>query len=144
MNTVGVCCLNASMCVIVCVCSKCVVLFTEVVECHYRNGGCLQYCRDLPRGAGVQCGCADGFELESDGRSCSQTGGALERKKLQYCTQYDTLYCTVLLILALYTTCSKWYAYTSLLPNTKRRLKLVPKQMRCLSDNTRSQTVTSG
>ena len=60
---------------------KCDVLFTEVVECNYKNGGCLQYCQDLPGGAGVQCGCADGFELESDGRSCSQTGGALEHKK---------------------------------------------------------------
>ncbi|XP_041850159.1 coagulation factor VII [Melanotaenia boesemani] len=44
-----------------------------VVECRYRNGGCLQYCRDLAGGAGVQCGCADGFRLESDGKSCSPT-----------------------------------------------------------------------
>ncbi|XP_047450570.1 coagulation factor IX isoform X2 [Mugil cephalus] len=45
---------------------------TEVLECRYRNGGCLQYCRDLAGGAGVQCGCADGFRLEADGKSCSQ------------------------------------------------------------------------
>ncbi|KAM9852917.1 coagulation factor X [Aulostomus maculatus] len=46
---------------------------TVVQECRYKNGGCLQYCRDLPGGAGVQCGCADGFKLETDGRSCSET-----------------------------------------------------------------------
>ncbi|XP_077438419.1 coagulation factor X isoform X2 [Vanacampus margaritifer] len=45
----------------------------EVSSCTYRNGGCLQYCTDLPGGADVQCGCADGFKLESDGRSCSKT-----------------------------------------------------------------------
>lgn len=44
-----------------------------VLECRYRNGGCMQYCRDLMGGAGVQCGCADGFRLEADGRSCSET-----------------------------------------------------------------------
>ncbi|XP_076591863.1 coagulation factor IX [Chaetodon auriga] len=44
-----------------------------VSECRYRNGGCMQYCRDLLGGAGVQCGCSDGFKLEPDGQSCSQT-----------------------------------------------------------------------
>ncbi|XP_039986492.1 coagulation factor VII isoform X2 [Xiphias gladius] len=44
-----------------------------LLECRYRNGGCLQYCRDLTGGAGVQCGCADGFKLEPDGKSCFQT-----------------------------------------------------------------------
>ncbi|CAJ1066411.1 coagulation factor VII [Xyrichtys novacula] len=33
----------------------------------------MQYCRDLPGSAGVQCGCALGFKLEPDGRSCSKT-----------------------------------------------------------------------
>uniref|UniRef100_A0A3P8VR06 Vitamin K-dependent protein C n=1 Tax=Cynoglossus semilaevis TaxID=244447 RepID=A0A3P8VR06_CYNSE len=42
--------------------------------CQYRNGGCVQYCRDLPGGAGVQCDCADGFKLDADGRSCSKAG----------------------------------------------------------------------
>ncbi|KAM4566076.1 coagulation factor X [Odontesthes bonariensis] len=42
-----------------------------VLDCHYRNGGCLQFCKDLAGGAGVQCGCADGFRLETDGKSCS-------------------------------------------------------------------------
>lgn len=51
-----------------------ILLCTEVWECPYRNGGCMQYCRNLPGGAGVQCGCADGYELEDDGRSCTQTG----------------------------------------------------------------------
>nr|XP_046244149.1 coagulation factor IX isoform X2 [Scatophagus argus]XP_046244150.1 coagulation factor IX isoform X2 [Scatophagus argus]XP_046244152.1 coagulation factor IX isoform X2 [Scatophagus argus]XP_046244153.1 coagulation factor IX isoform X2 [Scatophagus argus]XP_046244154.1 coagulation factor IX isoform X2 [Scatophagus argus]XP_046244155.1 coagulation factor IX isoform X2 [Scatophagus argus]XP_046244156.1 coagulation factor IX isoform X2 [Scatophagus argus] len=45
---------------------------SEVLECRYRNGGCMQYCRDLLDGAGVQCGCADGFKLETDGH-CSPT-----------------------------------------------------------------------
>ncbi|KAM9830684.1 coagulation factor VII isoform 1-T1 [Syngnathus typhle] len=45
----------------------------EVSSCTYRNGGCLQYCTDLPEGAGVQCGCAEGFKLESDGQRCSKT-----------------------------------------------------------------------
>ncbi|KAM7398762.1 hypothetical protein PAMP_018077 [Pampus punctatissimus] len=44
-----------------------------VLECRYRNGGCMQYCRDLTGGAGVQCSCADGFELEADGQRCSRT-----------------------------------------------------------------------
>ncbi|XP_070685827.1 coagulation factor IX [Pempheris klunzingeri] len=44
-----------------------------VQECRYRNGGCMQYCRDLPGGAGVQCGCADGFRLELDRQRCSPT-----------------------------------------------------------------------
>ena len=34
----------------------------------------MQYCRDLVGGAGVQCGCADGFKLEADGQRCSATG----------------------------------------------------------------------
>ncbi|XP_069390891.1 coagulation factor VII isoform X2 [Paralichthys olivaceus] len=46
---------------------------SELLQCRYRNGGCLQYCRDQTGGAGVQCGCADGFELEPDGQSCSKT-----------------------------------------------------------------------
>lgn len=46
---------------------------TEVRECAYRNGGCMQYCSDLPGGAGVQCGCAQGYRLEEDGLSCSKT-----------------------------------------------------------------------
>ncbi|XP_032364970.1 venom prothrombin activator nigrarin-D [Etheostoma spectabile] len=46
---------------------------SEVSECRYRNGGCVQYCSDLPGGGGVQCGCADGYKLDADGYSCSQT-----------------------------------------------------------------------
>lgn len=45
---------------------------SEVTECRHRNGGCWQYCADVP--GGVECGCADGYELEPDGRRCSQTG----------------------------------------------------------------------
>lgn len=47
---------------------------TVLLECRYKNGGCAQYCKDLPGGAGVQCGCADGYELHNDGRGCSKTG----------------------------------------------------------------------
>lgn len=51
-----------------------VAIITVVQECSYKNGGCWQYCQDLPGGAGVQCGCADGYKLQSDGRRCSKTG----------------------------------------------------------------------
>uniref|UniRef100_A0A665UTI4 Coagulation factor VII, like n=1 Tax=Echeneis naucrates TaxID=173247 RepID=A0A665UTI4_ECHNA len=47
---------------------------SEVLRCHYRNGGCLQYCRDLTGETGVQCGCTEGFKLDPDGQSCSPTG----------------------------------------------------------------------
>uniref|UniRef100_A0A665UTE4 Coagulation factor VII, like n=1 Tax=Echeneis naucrates TaxID=173247 RepID=A0A665UTE4_ECHNA len=46
---------------------------SEVLRCHYRNGGCLQYCRDLTGETGVQCGCTEGFKLDPDGQSCSPT-----------------------------------------------------------------------
>ncbi|XP_034024908.1 coagulation factor VII [Thalassophryne amazonica] len=46
---------------------------TVVLKCHYRNGGCMQYCLDLVGRTGVQCGCADGYKLESDGHSCFNT-----------------------------------------------------------------------
>ncbi|XP_038153700.1 coagulation factor VII [Cyprinodon tularosa] len=46
---------------------------SEVSECRYRNGECLQYCKDLPGGAGVQCGCADGFKLDTNRESCTPT-----------------------------------------------------------------------
>ncbi|XP_047247696.1 coagulation factor VII [Girardinichthys multiradiatus] len=46
---------------------------SEVSECRNRNGGCLQYCKDLTGGAGVQCGCANGFKLETDGKTCTPT-----------------------------------------------------------------------
>ncbi|XP_077463065.1 coagulation factor X [Stigmatopora argus] len=45
----------------------------ELVSCSYKNGGCLQYCTNLPGGVGVECGCAEGFQLDSDGKSCSET-----------------------------------------------------------------------
>ncbi|KAK5600859.1 hypothetical protein CRENBAI_008502 [Crenichthys baileyi] len=50
---------------------------SEVLECRNRNGGCLQYCKDLAGGAGVQCGCANGFKLETDGKTCTPTGNKL-------------------------------------------------------------------
>lgn len=50
------------------------ILCLVVLECRFRNGGCMQYCRDLPGGAGVLCGCTEGFILEPDGQSCASTG----------------------------------------------------------------------
>ncbi|XP_067362332.1 coagulation factor IX isoform X2 [Channa argus] len=74
-------CLNRGFCTLdredfVCLCPpqyKGKTCDSEVTECRYRNGGCMQYCRDLTGGAGVECSCADGFQLEPDGKSCSQT-----------------------------------------------------------------------
>ncbi|XP_054452358.1 coagulation factor X [Anoplopoma fimbria] len=73
-------CLNGGMCTLdrgdfTCLCSPQYhgkTCDSVVSACRYRNGGCVQYCRDLQGGAGVQCGCADGFRLEEDGRSCSR------------------------------------------------------------------------
>ncbi|KAL6104873.1 uncharacterized protein ACO6RY_06518 [Pungitius sinensis] len=73
-------CLNGGMCTLdrgdfLCLCSPQFhgkTCDSVVLECRYRNGGCMQYCRDL-LGDGVQCGCADGFRLEEDGRSCSKS-----------------------------------------------------------------------
>uniref|UniRef100_A0A672GH65 Coagulation factor VII, like n=1 Tax=Salarias fasciatus TaxID=181472 RepID=A0A672GH65_SALFA len=56
--------------------------------CVYKNGGCQQYCRDLPGGAGVQCDCADGYKLEADGRSCSAAGTLPTVHFALYTTQY--------------------------------------------------------
>ncbi|XP_028320218.1 coagulation factor X [Gouania willdenowi] len=72
-------CLNGGVCTLerghfLCLCAPQYYGSTcdlEVWACHYRNGGCAQYCRDLQGGAGVQCGCAEGFRLEMDGRSCA-------------------------------------------------------------------------
>lgn len=57
------------------------LLFAEVTVCHYKNGGCMQYCTDLQGGTGVQCDCTDGYELQPDGHSCSQTGDLQEYPK---------------------------------------------------------------
>ncbi|XP_062873235.1 coagulation factor IX [Trichomycterus rosablanca] len=44
---------------------------TEVFECGYKNGGCFHYCSDsVPVGLSVTCGCADGYELDENGKSC--------------------------------------------------------------------------
>ncbi|KAJ8397241.1 hypothetical protein AAFF_G00440750 [Aldrovandia affinis] len=44
----------------------------EVFECEYRNGGCLQYCTNRGRIEGVQCSCAEGYQLQEDGRKCDE------------------------------------------------------------------------
>ncbi|XP_026861677.2 coagulation factor X [Electrophorus electricus] len=47
---------------------------TEVFECEYKNGGCLHYCSNSnPTSSSVTCSCANGYELESDGKSCRET-----------------------------------------------------------------------
>ncbi|KAJ4920522.1 hypothetical protein JOQ06_004190 [Pogonophryne albipinna] len=74
-------CLNGGMCTLdrgdfLCLCSPQYhgrTCASVVSECRYRNGGCRQLCRDLP-GGGVQCGCADGFQLDPDLKDCSKTG----------------------------------------------------------------------
>ncbi|XP_029027082.1 coagulation factor X [Betta splendens] len=74
-------CLNGGFCsvdrgVFICICPPQYqgrTCESVVSVCGYKNGGCMQYCRDRAGGAGVQCGCADGYELEADGQSCSQT-----------------------------------------------------------------------
>ncbi|KAI7801006.1 putative coagulation factor IX-like [Triplophysa rosa] len=43
---------------------------TEVFDCKYKNGGCLHYCSISDQTSGVTCSCADGYQLEEDGRSC--------------------------------------------------------------------------
>ncbi|XP_059187594.1 coagulation factor X [Centropristis striata] len=72
-------CLNGGMCTMdrgdfLCLCTPQYhgkTCDSVVSACRYRNGGCMQYCRDLPGGAGVLCGCAEGFHLETDGLTCS-------------------------------------------------------------------------
>ncbi|XP_043086372.1 LOW QUALITY PROTEIN: coagulation factor X [Puntigrus tetrazona] len=44
---------------------------TEVFDCTYKNGGCLHYCSRAEQTEGVVCGCADGYQLDEDGRSCN-------------------------------------------------------------------------
>ncbi|XP_031694780.1 coagulation factor X-like [Anarrhichthys ocellatus] len=68
---------------------------SAVVECHYRNGGCMQYCRDQRGGAGVQCGCADGFRLEEDGQSCSKTGNTHRTQVITVTASQGVVYLTV-------------------------------------------------
>ncbi|KAL2095859.1 hypothetical protein ACEWY4_008007 [Coilia grayii] len=45
---------------------------TEVFDCEYKNGGCLHYCSSWDRTT-VTCSCAEGYELEEDGKSCRPT-----------------------------------------------------------------------
>ncbi|KAL1246637.1 hypothetical protein QQF64_034449, partial [Cirrhinus molitorella] len=44
---------------------------TEVFDCKYKNGGCLHYCSQSEQTAGIVCSCADGYQLDEDGRSCN-------------------------------------------------------------------------
>ncbi|XP_031646215.1 coagulation factor X-like [Oncorhynchus kisutch] len=45
----------------------------EVFECQFKNGGCLHYCTNQERTTGVQCSCAEGYQLDEDGKTCSET-----------------------------------------------------------------------
>ncbi|XP_061073384.1 coagulation factor IX [Conger conger] len=73
-------CLNGGFCTIVrsdfmCLCpprydgQHCEI---EVFECEYKNGGCLQYCTNMDRVTGVRCSCAEGYQLQEDGRTCDE------------------------------------------------------------------------
>ncbi|KAJ8368183.1 hypothetical protein SKAU_G00082110 [Synaphobranchus kaupii] len=73
-------CVNGGFCTIVrndffCLCpprfdgKNCEI---EVFECEYKNGGCLQYCTNRGRFNGVQCSCAEGYQLQEDGRTCDE------------------------------------------------------------------------
>nr|XP_033813658.1 coagulation factor IX-like [Geotrypetes seraphini] len=42
-------------------------------ECWYKNGGCSQYCQDTTLSQPVICSCADGYELQDDGKSCLES-----------------------------------------------------------------------
>lgn len=52
----------------------------------------MQYCKDVTGGAGVECGCADGFKLEPDRQSCSQSGNNLSTNVF-FCTYYESYGC---------------------------------------------------
>lgn len=52
----------------------CVCVCSEVFDCKYKNGGCLHYCSISEQTAGVVCSCADGYQLDEDGRSCNPSG----------------------------------------------------------------------
>ncbi|XP_017296595.1 coagulation factor IX [Kryptolebias marmoratus] len=93
-------CLNGGICTLdredfLCLCPpnyKGKICDTVVSECRYRNGGCLQYCRDLAGSAEVQCDCADGFKLETDRKSCTPTVAfPCGRQKLEFSSRGRSL-----------------------------------------------------
>ncbi|XP_020643151.3 coagulation factor X-like [Pogona vitticeps] len=43
----------------------------EKMECWYKNGGCLQYCKDIEQSHHVTCSCALGYTLSDDGKTCT-------------------------------------------------------------------------
>uniref|UniRef100_A0A3B1JMV7 Coagulation factor X-like n=1 Tax=Astyanax mexicanus TaxID=7994 RepID=A0A3B1JMV7_ASTMX len=74
---------------------------TEVFDCQYKNGGCLHYCSNsAPNEKKVTCSCAEGYELEDDGKSCRETAqfpcgkqwshGSLHRSLLDDLTDTDS------------------------------------------------------
>ena len=44
-------------------------IFSDVNECHDNNGGCEQICCNTI--GSFQCKCRHGFELSSDGKTCT-------------------------------------------------------------------------
>ena len=44
-------------------------IFSDIKECEQDNGGCDHICTESE--GSFQCSCRSGFNLESDGRSCS-------------------------------------------------------------------------
>ncbi|KAL4648481.1 coagulation factor X-like isoform X1 [Arapaima gigas] len=63
----------------------------EVFECQYKNGGCLQYCTNKGRTAHVECSCAEGYQLQEDGKTCEPTVPFPCGKKWQATFTYRSL-----------------------------------------------------
>ncbi|KAJ8280570.1 hypothetical protein GJAV_G00056370 [Gymnothorax javanicus] len=63
----------------------------EIFECEYKNGGCLQYCTNLGRMTGVKCSCAEGYQLQEDGRTCDETVPFPCGKRWVQSTRYRSL-----------------------------------------------------
>eukprot|EP00062_Callorhinchus_milii_P000335 gi/632934237/ref/XP_007904276.1/ PREDICTED: coagulation factor IX-like [Callorhinchus milii] len=71
-------CLNGGICkanghTYVCLCPplwKGKICEREYIECEYKNGFCQQYCTNVEDSENVRCKCAEGYQLDTDQRSC--------------------------------------------------------------------------
>ena len=72
----------------ICFCSESdiILLYLDINECEDDNGGCSQYCNNIE--GSFECSCFNGYELDSDGFSCSGTQAIL---------MHDTWCCTIIL-----------------------------------------------
>ena len=46
-----------------------IISFIDIDECYYENGGCQHECTNTD--GSYECSCYDGYELNSDGKTCS-------------------------------------------------------------------------